>query len=98
MTGQELASVAAVKGVPIYAVVREQWADRRAALQTPASAAWARMPYDVRCLLITTSTHRENIENAAAMPWASFTTDEQVRMGAAARAMREGLREAQALR
>jgi hypothetical protein len=98
VTGAELASVAALKGVPVHAIVREQWADRARGLETPATAAWNRMPWDVRCLLVTTATTRENIENAAAMSWAGFTDDEQVKMGAAARAIARGLGEAEWLR
>ncbi len=98
MTGQEIAQQAALRGVPAHQVVRAAFVDRTKALETPASAAWNRMPHDVRCLLITTSTTRENIENAASMSWAGFTADEQVRMGAAARAIARGLGEAQWLR
>ncbi len=98
MTGAELAQQSALKGAPVHAIVRELYADRAKALETPASAAWNRMPHDVRCLLVTTSTTRENIENAASMAWAGFTADEQVRLGAAARAIHRGLAEAQWLR
>ncbi len=98
MTGQEISQQAALRGVSAAAVVRGAFVERVKALDTPASAAWNRMPHDVRCLLVTTSTTRENIENAASMAWAGFTGDEQVRIGAAARAIRRGLDEAQWLR
>jgi hypothetical protein len=98
MTGQEITQQAALRGIPAHQVVRAAYVTRAKALETPADAAWGRMPYDVRCMLIATSTQRENIENAAAMTWAGFTDDEQVKMGAAARAIAAGLGEAKWLR
>jgi hypothetical protein len=98
MTGAELAQQAALKGAPVHAVVRALYAERRAALDTPASAAWNRMPLKVRMQLVTVATDRENIENAATMPWAAFTADEQVALGAEAREFARGLSEAQWLR
>ena len=87
MTGAELAQAAAIKGAPVHVIVRELWAERRAAMVTPAAKYWATRSYDARCTLIAHCTTRENIENAAAMPWSAFTDDERVRMGAMAREM-----------
>lgn len=98
MTGAELAQSAALKGVPVHAVVRDLYAERRKALDTPASAAWNRMPLKVRMQLVTVATERENIENAACMPWSAFTPKEQIELGAEAREFARGLAEAQWLR
>lgn len=79
------------------AKMRTILAARRPAMFTPVSV-WARMPIDARCLLVTVATQRSNIEQAAASGWATFTADEQVRLSAAARALRRGLDHADWLR
>ena len=98
MTGQQLAQEAAIRGVSVPRLVRDKvQSDYRSSLAS--AGVWRRMPLDVRCLLITTSApDREDIMNAAAMSWEAFTEGEQTRMGAAARAIAAGLREAGGLR
>lgn len=92
-THQSLAMEAAATGRPFHAVA----ADRcRSILASSARVAranecWRTMPLSARLVLASLCLSDDNIERAAGRPWQSFTSDEQARIGAAARDLRRGL-------
>jgi hypothetical protein len=57
-------------------------------------ARWLSIPLETRLVLVTVATARPDVERTAAMPWHQFTDAERERLGAMARAMVRGLRDA----
>lgn len=93
MSGPEVQALAALRGVSVRVAAVDK---ARAALSRQAAARgvqgglgaqqWRRMDEGLRAVLVMMVTNRPDPQVAALLPWAQFSDDERLTVGALARA------------